>query len=172
MEEEIIERITKYFRNKNEVKFINTKITLLSRQITDIENDIANTHISLNFGVGGIRYDVEKFYTGFKENAYERQLELAITRFENAVIEKKNELVSLRLELHEIEVEIVDFERVLARAGISDEMLRLLRFKYHDNYTYTRIAMEVSKSETTVRRNILSTQESICNCFIDKVVNI
>ncbi len=164
--DDIETRITKYFRNKNEIDIIIQKIALLTNQTAELENDIKNTNISLSDGVGGIRYDLDKFDTGYKENAYEKQLVQAITKLEEKVIENKNDIIKLKLELHSMENEILEFERVLVRAGVNEENLMLLKLKYVNNLTYIRVGVEVDKSDTFVRKNILATKKQLEDAFV------
>ncbi len=153
-EDTVIELITKYFYNKNEIDFIQTKITLLTRQITDIESDIKNTNISIENAIGSIRYDTDKLDIGYKEIGNEKSLVNAITKLEVQVIEKKRELIELKLESHKIEVDILDFERVLDKAGIEDEILELLKLKHLDSLTNVKIGIELNKNESTVRKHL------------------
>lgn len=158
---DIENEITSFFNNKDEVKSIQNKILIITRQIKEIENDIQTTNISLSDGVGAIRYDTDKLDVGFKENAFEKQLEVAITRLEQSLMQKKSELIQLKLELHELESNICDFERMLAGSGIDDDMLFLLKLKYKKNMTNIRIGIEVEQSKSTIHRKIKESFEKL-----------
>lgn len=158
-------RLYRHYRNLKEIEKLKSRVVLLWKQKEQIENDIRNTNVKIDYYQSGVGFG-ERVQTSSTGTSYaEREILSAITKLENELVEKKKKILKLHARIREKEEQIADMDYNIQM--LNEEHKRLIEWKYGENKSLDWIATEMyGGARTTAYRKREELVESIaqwCN---------
>lgn len=143
-------KLYSYFRKKKEIEKLNYRIKELNEQIEEIESDIRNTNVKIDYYQPSIPI-TERVQTSSTGTSYaEGQIIKAINEMEKERANRIRIKLKLKAKIRETQNYITYMEQNLE--SLSEENKRFIELKYGDEADMITIANKMNMARTTVYR--------------------
>ena len=144
---QIEEKMSLYFKYKNDTASIKGKIILLKAQIDEIESDIRETNISIK------EMNEHNKDEACVENDDKHGLMKLVLRLENELQDKRKELIKLKAEHRAKEKYLKDFEYIMDNLDDIDKKFIDLKYNKKRSINYISISLNIAQSTAYRKRN-------------------
>lgn len=163
-------RLYRYYRSLKEIEKLKNRVVLLWKQKEQIEQDIRNTNVKIDYVQSGAVISERVQTSSFGTSYAEREIVNAIEKLERELLHKKRKILKLHARIREMEEQIADMDYNISM--LSEEYKRFLEWKYGERKSIDWIATEMyGGARTTAYRKREELVESIaqwCNIVVDR----
>ena len=144
------EKIKEYYRNLDEIERLEHRSMLLDKQKTDIEEDIHNSNISLQYDLKGIDYEGVRIQTSNTGSQQDKAIDKAFETLEKQLEEINYEILETKILKRRLERKNNDIAFILNK--LNDSAKRFVIMRYREGKSYRTISDTLHSSETSIRR--------------------
>lgn len=144
------DKIKSYYRQQAEMERFNHRLDLLYRHKEDIQKDIDESNISLDYSLRGINYDKDRVQTSVLSSVQEDAIEKAFLRLEKQLENMDIEILDVKLSIRELERKISDTEFIINK--LNDDARDFIRLRYKEHKSLRQISIRLNASEATIWR--------------------
>ncbi len=158
------ETFEEYFKNKAEVKEIETYLVSLDSLIQQIENNLKMTNISIEPFSSSNGFDATKTSGSFSTESYiEKNMMREIEKLENDLVIAKSKKIQYGLRLNRLKLKITEIEMFVNM--LSKINFEIIKLKYAEEYKKNNIeiGIELNFTETAVRKRLTEMKISFEN---------
>ena len=139
-----------YYDDEKEIKNISAEVEMLESNICEIEEDIKNTNIKIDYYQNGVSISERVQTSSLGISFAEREICNAIEKLENEHAMKTRRLLKLKKRLRKIKEK--NSRMKLNLEMLENDLQMILKYKYSDKKSVQSIALALNYSNSTAGR--------------------
>lgn len=141
-------KIIKYYQNIKEIQWQNVRSIKLQERLKKVKLDIEHSNIILCIPSISIDYSIDKVDGGKVESSIDKAVDKAFYKLEEEVNRINAELIEVGIIIRKLEGDNDKMEYTLNL--LNDESKKLIKLKYGQKESQTKIAYELNMSRATI----------------------
>ncbi len=150
------DKIKIYYRNLEEIERLEYKLTLLQKQKTDIEFDINNSNIDLDYEIKAVNYDRVNVQTSNTTSPQEKSIDIAFKQLEKQLELVNKEILETKILIRDLQKKSSDIGFIINKLNNEAKDFIKMHYKLRKNYREISFLLHISTASVVrLRKNIL-----------------